>query len=91
MMMPWLDTEGLERYCTWRRQWRANVDSQAIAILRHHGMARALELTASVPPPPAPPTGAPPALDLIPVMQEAAAMVRDLLAHECNVEGICHV
>ena len=90
-MMPWLDTQGLERYRTWRRQWKANVDSQAIAILRHHGMARALELTASAPPPPPPPAGAPPALDLIPVMQEAAAMVRDLLAHECNVEGICHV
>ncbi len=91
MMMPGLDTEGLERYCTWRRQWRANVDSQAIAILRHHGMARALELTASVPPPPAPATGAQPTLDLMPVMQEAAAMVRDLLIHECHVEGICHV
>ena len=90
-MMPWLDMEGLERYRTWRRQWRANVDSQAIAILRHHGMARALELTASVPPPPAPPAGEPPALDLVPVMREAAAMVRDLLAHEGNVEGIRHV
>ena len=90
-MMPRLDAEGLDRYCHWRRQWRANVDSQAIAILRHHGMARALELTASLPPPPAPPSGAPPALDLIPVMHEAAAMVRDLLAHECTVEGICHV
>ena len=90
-MMPWLDIEGLERYCRWRRQWRENVDTQAIAILRHHGMARALELTASVAPPPAPPASAPPALDLIPVMQEAAAMVRDLLAHEGNVEGSCHV
>ena len=90
-MMPRLDAEGLDRYCHWRRQWRANVDSQAIAILRHHGMARALELTASLPRPPAPPSGAPPALDLIPVMHEAAAMVRDLLAHECTVEGICHV
>ena len=91
-MMPWLDTEGLARYCRWRRQWREHVDNQAIAMLRHHGMARALELTASVPPPPTPPHGgAAPALDLIPVMQEAAAMVRDLLAHESNVEGICHV
>ncbi|MDE2989217.1 MAG: hypothetical protein OXT70_14390 [Chloroflexota bacterium] len=89
--MPWLDAEGLERYCRWRRQWRENIDSQAIAIFRHHGMARALELTASVPPPSAAATGAPPARDLIPVMQEAAAMVRDFLGHECNVEGICHV
>ena len=91
-MTPWLDAEGLERYCRWRRQWRANVDTQAIAILRHHGMARALELTASLaPPPPAPSSGAPPALDLIPVMHEAAAMLRDLLVHECNVEASCHV
>ena len=89
-MMPWLDMEGLERYRTWRRQWRENVDNQAIAILRHHGMARALELTAGVPPP-ARPAGAPPALDLVPVMHEAAAMVRDLLAHEGHVEGIRHV
>ena len=88
-MMAWRDREGLERYRTWRRQWRANVDSQAIAMLRHHGMARALELTASVPPS-APPAGEPPALDLVPVMQEAAAMVRDLLAHECSIEGIRH-
>ena len=91
VMTPWLDAQGLERYCCWRRQWRANVETQAIAILRHHGMARALELTASVPSPPAPSSGAPPALDLIPVMHEAAAMVRDLLAHECNVEASCHV
>ena len=90
-MMPWLDTQGLERYRAWRRQWRANVDSQAIAVLRHHGMARALELTAGVPRPPAAPAGAPPALDLAPVMQEAAAMVRDLLAHEGNAKGIRHV
>lgn len=90
-MTPWLDTEGLERYCRWRRQWRANMDSQAIAILRHHGMARALELTATVPRPPAPASGAPPALDLIPLMHEAAAMLRDLLAHECTVEANCHV
>ena len=90
-MMPWLDAKGLERCCRWRRQWRANVDSQAIAILRHHGMARALELTASVPPPPPPPADAPPALDLIPVMREAAGMLRDLLAHECSAGGIRHV
>ena len=90
-MTPWLDAAGLERYCRWRRQWRANEENQAIAILRHHGMARALELTASVAPPPSPPRTAPPALDLIPVMQEAAAMLRNLLTHEGNVEGICHV
>lgn len=90
-MTPRLDADGLERYCRWRRQWRANVDSQAIAMLRHHGMARALELTAAVPPPPAPPSAAPPALDLVPIMHEAAAMLRDLLAHECTVEGIRHV
>ena len=94
-MTPWLDAPGLERYCRWRRQWRANVDTQAIAILRHHGMARALELTATLAPPPAPSSGAPPVLDLLPVMHEAAAMVRDLLARECTDkctdQGICHV
>ena len=90
-MTPWLDAPGLERYCRWRRQWRANVDTQAIAILRHHGMARALELTATLAPPPAPSSGAPPVLDLLPVMHEAAAMVRDLLARECTDKGICHV
>ena len=90
-MMPRLDAEGLDRYCLWRRQWRANVDSQAVAVLRHHGMARALELTANLPLPPAPPSSVPPALDLMPLMHEAAGMLRDLLAHECAVEGNRHV
>ena len=49
-MTPWLDQQSLERYCRWRRHWRANLDSQAIAILHHHGMARALQLTPRVPP-----------------------------------------
>ncbi|MCY3876998.1 MAG: hypothetical protein OXF88_22245 [Rhodobacteraceae bacterium] len=90
-MTPRVNADGLERYCRWRRQWRANVDSQAIAILRHHGMARALELTAGLPPPPAPPSVSPPTLDLMPVMAEAAGMLRDLLAHETDTEEPCHV
>ena len=46
-MTPWLDAQGLERYRCWRRQWRANVETQTIAILRHHGMARVLFLAFS--------------------------------------------
>ncbi len=89
-MTACFDAGGLARYCRWRRQWRAGVDSQAIAILRHHGMARALHLTAGLPPP-EPSSDAPPALNLAPVLQEAAALVRDLLARECPLEGTCHV
>lgn len=92
-MRPGLDPEGLDRYGRWRRQWRTNVDSQAIAILRHHGMARALELTAGWPSPAAPPDGGgtPPAFVTAPVMQEAAAMVCALLTRDGAPEGIDHV
>lgn len=94
-MRPGLDPEGLDRYGRWRRQWRMNVDSQAIAILRHHGMARALELTAGWPSPPAPAPpdggGTPPAFDPAPVMAEAAAMICALLTRDAALEGIDHV
>ena len=86
-MMTDLNQEDLERYCGWRRQWRANLDTQAIAVHCRHGMARALELTASLPAP-EPTNDIMPEFDSIPIIQEAAAMVNDLLIHEYQVNGI---
>ncbi len=86
-----LNAEGLERYLYWRRQWRANGDTQAIAIHCRHGLTRALELTARVPVPVSPAVSAAgliPEIDSTPMIQEAAAMVNDLLAHEYPVTEI---
>ncbi|MYG65773.1 MAG: hypothetical protein F4206_03455 [Gammaproteobacteria bacterium] len=85
---PSIDADGLRRYDGWRRQWRAGGQSQAIAVLRHHGMARALEITE--PPPPPPPAPAPsgpppepsPLSECAAVAREAVRMVHELLIHE---------
>ena len=90
-MTPSLPADGPERYDRWRRQWRANIDSQAIAILRHHGLARTLQLTASLPPASEPSPGSPPMADPVPILREAASMLRNLLAHEYAAEGTRHV
>ena len=43
---PLIDVDGVHRYDGWRRRWHTGGRSQAISMLCHHGMARALTLTA---------------------------------------------
>jgi len=83
--VPSIDAEGADRYDGWRRQWCAGSQNQAIALLRHHGMARALALTA--PPPPAP-AGSSPDPSAVPectaVTREAVQMIHALLVQEAG-------
>ena len=53
---PSIDVDSVHRYDGWRRQWCIGGRNQTIGILCHHGMARALTLTA--PPDPRPPAPA---------------------------------
>ena len=85
-----IDADGAHRYDGWRRRWRTGARSQAIGLLCHHGMARALALTA----PPAAPPSAPaavgsapdePPLSDCPILTRAAArMIHDLLVREAG-------
>ena len=85
-----IDGDGVHRYDGWRRRWRTGGHSQAIGMLYHHGMARALALTA----PPGPRLPAPASvgssLDLF-VLSECAAvtgaaarMIHELLVREAG-------
>ena len=59
------------RYERWRSQWLAGQDSQALAVLRWHGLALALLLTA----PRAAPSAAGPAADAcLPAASRSAAL-----------------
>ena len=88
-MIPEFDTEGLDRYCRWRRHWCVGGNSQAIVLLQHHGLAGALHLTVSRRSEPAIETR--PVPGITPVLQEAALMLRDLLAMEQLAQGAHHV
>ncbi len=85
---PSIDADGLRRYDGWRRQWRAGGQNQAAAVLSHHGMARALELTAPPPPPSPAPAGSSPELSPLSecsaVTREAVRMIHELLVHEAG-------
>ena len=87
---PSIGVDGVHRYDSWRRRWRSGAHNQAIGMLCHHGMARALALTA----PPGPPTPAPaavgstadaPPLSDCPTLTRAAArMIHALLVREAG-------
>ncbi len=87
---PSIDADGADRYDGWRRQWRLGGRSQAIGMLCHHGMARALTLTAPAgprPAAPAPPAPSPDPLDLsecAAVTGAAARMIHELLVREAG-------
>ena len=66
---PLIDVDGVYRHDGWRRRWRTGGRSQAIGMLCHHGMARALTLTA-------PPGPRPPAPRLGGVVTASATVVR---------------
>ena len=80
-----IDANAVRRYERWRQQWRIGGHNQAIFLLCHHGMARALALSAN---PPAAPlseqcsSDAPPLPDCTAVTQAAARMIQQLLVHE---------
>ena len=87
---PSIDGDGVHRYRGWRRQWRSGAHNPAIGMLCHHGMARALALTAppaSPPPPPAPvdsPSNAPALSDCPTLTRAAARMIHELLVLEAG-------
>lgn len=87
---PLIDVDGVHRYDGWRRRWRTGAHSQAISMLCHHGMARALALTAKpAPPRPAvalagsPPDASPFSDDAV-VTRAAARMIHELLVREAG-------
>lgn len=85
-----IDADGLHRYESWRRQWRNGAQNQAIAMLCHHGMVRALQLTALLTPPPPRPAAMKASSDLPPlsecaaVTRQAGRMIHELLVHEAG-------
>ena len=85
---PCIDVDGVNRYDGWRRRWRTGSHSQAIGMLCHHGMARALALTAKPAPPRAAsapvnsPPDAPPLADGAVLTRAAARMIHELLVRE---------
>ena len=87
---PSIDVDGAHRYDGWRRRWHSGAHGQAIGMLCHHGMARALALTAkSTPPRPAfapvgPPSDASPFSDDAVVTRAAARMIHELLVREAG-------
>ena len=87
-MTPHLDADSAHRYCDWRWRWRKGQRSQAMSILMHHGLLRALALTARLVRTAEVPAAASAVLDVAPVMDQVADMVRDMLVHE--ERGRCH-
>ena len=85
-----IDVDSVRRYDGWRRQWCIGGRSQAIGLLCHHGMARALTLTAPPGPPAAVPTSVASSRDPLPVSEctavtgAAARMIHELLVHEAG-------
>lgn len=85
-----IDGDGVHRYDGWRRRWRTGGHSQAIGMLCHHGMARALTLTAPPGPPPpvraqsGSPPEAPPLSDCPILTRVAARMIHELLVREAG-------
>ena len=87
---PLIDVDGVHRYDGWRRRWHTGGRSQAIGMLCHHGMARALTLTA--PPGPRPPAPASVGSSLSPlplsecaaVARAGARMIHELLVREAG-------
>ena len=85
-----IDGDGAHRYDGWRRRWRTGGHSQAIGMLYHHGMARALALTAPPAPPPTArvplgsPPDAPPLSDCPALTRAAARMIHELLVRKAG-------
>lgn len=78
MIAP-LDDHSADRYCDWRKRWRAGGRSQAVGVLCRHGLAHALALTATLPQPA--PACEPAFSPRIPasVITQAVSMIRDVL------------
>ena len=87
---PPIDVDGVHRYDGWRRHWRTGAHSQAVGMLCHHGMARALALIAppGAPPPAPAPVGpapdTPPLSDCPTLTRAAARMIHELLVREAG-------
>lgn len=85
---PSVGVDGVHRYDGWRRRWRTGARNQATGMLCHHGMARALALTAPPSPPPPAAAGsapdAPPSSDCPTLTRAAARMIHELLVREAG-------